>query len=71
VSDLIEAPFKSGKVRSLPYDTLVAVVPPWNEAMLVYDLNLRLTREPATTNAPDQGYPTVRNVRRVPLLSLE
>jgi hypothetical protein len=29
--------------------------------------NLRLTREPATTNAPDQGYPTVRNLRRVPL----
>lgn len=65
--DLVERPFLAGTARALPYDTVVAVVPPFQDALLVYDLNLRLTREPATTNAPDQGYPTVRNVRRVPL----
>jgi predicted amidohydrolase len=67
VADLVEPVFKTGDARSLPYDTLVAVVPPFQEAMLIYDLNLRLVREPAATNAPDQGYPVVRNVRRVPL----
>lgn len=67
IEDLVEPVFKTGKVRSLPYDTLVAVIPPFQEAMLIYDLNLRLVREPAATNAPDQGYPVVRNVRRVQL----
>jgi predicted amidohydrolase len=67
ILDLLGPPFTSGSTRTLPYDSLVAVVPPFQAAVLVYDLNLRLTREPATTNAPDQGYPTVRNVRRVPL----
>jgi hypothetical protein len=67
VADLVEPVFKTGDARSLPYDTLVAVVPPFQEAMLVYDVNLRMLREPAATNAPDQGYPVVRNVRRVPL----
>lgn len=67
VADLVEPVFKTGGVRSLPYDTLVAVVPPFREEMLIYDVNLRLLREPASTNAPDQGYPVVRNVRRVPL----
>ncbi|QWV98954.1 hypothetical protein KP003_06815 [Geomonas nitrogeniifigens] len=59
--------FVSGGKRSVPYDTLVAVIPPLEEALLVYDLNLRLLREPANTNAPDQGYPSIRNVRYVPL----
>jgi predicted amidohydrolase len=67
IVDLLGPPFTAGPARALPYDSLVAVVPPFQGAVLVYDLNLRLTREPATTNAPDQGYPTVRNVRRVPL----
>jgi hypothetical protein len=67
VTDLVESVFKTGDVRSLPYDTLVAVVPPFQEGVLIYDVNLRLLREPAATNAPDQGYPVVRNVRRVPL----
>jgi hypothetical protein len=67
VSDLIEPAFKTGDTRSIPYNSLVAVIPVAQEAMLVYDLNLRLNREPFATNAPDQGYPVVRNVRRVPL----
>ena len=67
LSDLVAPAFKTGGVRSLPYDTLVATVPPLEEAMLIYDVNLRLLREPAVTNAPDQGYPVVRNVRRLPL----
>jgi predicted amidohydrolase len=67
IIDLLGPPFTAGPARTLPYDSLVASVPPFQNAMLVYDLNLRLSREPATTNSPDQGYPTVRNVRRVPL----
>lgn len=65
ILDLVERPFLAGAVRALPYDAVVAVVPPFQEALLVYELNLRMSREPATTNAPDQGYPTVRNARRV------
>jgi predicted amidohydrolase len=67
VADLVEPAFKDNGVRMLPYDTLVATVPPFQEGMLIYDVNLRLLREPAATNAPDQGYPVVRNVRRIPL----
>jgi len=67
VSDMVAPVFKNGNARSLPYDNLIAVVSPFKEAMLIYDLNLRLLREPAATNAPDQGYPVVRNVRQVPL----
>jgi len=67
IVDLLGPPFISGSTRTLPYDALVAVIPPFQASVLVYDLNLRLTREPATTNAPDQGYPTVRNVRRIAL----
>jgi hypothetical protein len=67
LADLVEPVFKTGDDRSLPYDTLVAVVPPFQEGMLIYDVNLRLLREPAATNAPDQGYPVVRNVRRLPV----
>ena len=67
VFDLLAPPFMSGPVRALPYDALAAVIPPFQSAVLIYDLNLRLAREPATTNAPDQGYPAIRNLRRVPL----
>lgn len=53
--------------RSIPYDTMLANLPPFEEAMLVYELNLRLKREPAVANAPDEGYPTVRGLRKIPL----
>lgn len=55
------------KIRLLPYDHLVATITAFEEAMLIYDLNLNLTREPITTNAPDQGYPTIKNVQKEPL----
>lgn len=52
---------------SLPYDHLVGDVGAFQEGLLTYELNLRMTREPATTNAPDQGYPTIRDIHVVPL----
>jgi hypothetical protein len=59
--------FLTGNNRSVPYDSIVADVPPLNESLLVYELNLRLLREPAATNAPDQGYPPIRSIHRVQL----
>jgi predicted amidohydrolase len=53
--------------RMLAYDDLVADPGAFFEGLIVYDLNLRLPREPLSTNAPDQGYPTVRDIRYVPL----
>ena len=35
--------------------------------MLIYDLNLRVIRTPAENNAPDQGYPTLKNLEVLPL----
>jgi predicted amidohydrolase len=69
VRDLVGEPFKDpgdGR-RSVPYDSLLANLSGGEEAMLVYELNLRLAAEPANPNAPDQGYPTVRELRVVPL----
>ncbi len=65
--DLIETPFKRNGLRDLPYDSLAAHIPAGQEGLLVYELNLRLLREPSGTNAPDQGYPAIRALRRVPL----
>lgn len=53
--------------RGIPYDAILAHIPPFEEAMLIYELNLRMKREPAVTNAPDEGYPTVRGLRKIPL----
>ena len=63
----LPASFLSSGKRSIPFDSLVADIPPLKEGLLVYDLNLRLLREPSSTNTPDQGYPTIRNVRTIPL----
>lgn len=46
-----------------PYDAMIANVPIYREAVLTYELNIRMKQEPLITNAPDQGYPTIRNVR--------
>lgn len=35
---------------------------PETEGVLVSELNLRMTRAPKETNAPDQGYPMVGNL---------
>ncbi|SHO55199.1 hypothetical protein [Vibrio quintilis] len=66
IKGLIEPQFMQNKDRRhTAYDRLAGVVPALKEGMLIYDLNLRLIREPLSTNAPDQGYPPVRNLRRI------
>ena len=49
------------------YQNLIYNLEPGIEAMLVYELNLRVIRLPKITQAPDQGYPLVRNVEVIPL----
>lgn len=49
------------------YKNLVYNLDPGIESMLVYELNLRVIRLPDTTQAPDQGYPLVRNIEVVKL----
>jgi len=44
------------------YNMLVRDVMPGDQRLLLFELNLRLARTPADTNAPDQGYPCVRDV---------
>jgi predicted amidohydrolase len=59
---------ESGRInckRHPAYEMLIANIPPDKEGILLYDLNLRLIRTPNETNAPDQGYPTVRNIRMI------
>jgi hypothetical protein len=53
--------------RHPAYEMLIAHIPPGKEGVLIYDLNLRLIRTPSETNAPDQGYPTIRNIRTIPI----
>ena len=53
---------------SLPYSNVVADVGAFREGLLVYELNMLLKREPNATNAPDQGYPTIRGVKIVDLV---
>ncbi len=56
---------KEVKTRRIPYDHLVGVLPAFQEGMLEYELNIRLKREPLSTNAPDQGYPPIRDLHIV------
>jgi predicted amidohydrolase len=49
--------------KQLAYNYLVADTGTFRERALVYDLNMRQPRLPADTAAPDQGYPTIRNVK--------
>ncbi len=67
IGDLIGDQFKvqPGGQRSVPYDTMLAGIPFSEEAMLVYELNMRMKQEPLATNAPDQGYPPVRGLRKI------
>jgi predicted amidohydrolase len=51
--------------RPIWLDHLVGDLPPGYEGMLLYDINLRLKRIPNTTNAPDQGYPPIKNLGRI------
>lgn len=50
-----------------PYKSMLGIVPPEMEGALIYDLNLRVVRTPRENNAPDQGYPTVKNIKVVPI----
>ncbi len=49
--------------KQLAYNYLIADTGTFRERALVYDLNMRLPRLSADTTAPDQGYPTIRNVK--------
>lgn len=49
------------------YKSLLGIIPPEVEGALIYDLNLRVIRTPRENNAPDQGYPTVKNIKVVKL----
>lgn len=49
------------------YNALLGHITPQMEGILIYDINLRLIRPTLQTNAPDQGYPSVKNIRTIPL----
>jgi predicted amidohydrolase len=61
--------YKNYNKKSLQpaYRTLLSHVNPEKEGILNYEINLRLIRTPAQTNAPDQGYPTIRNINIIDL----
>ena len=64
----IDASSKDKNPPLLPsYQNLISTVEPGVEAMMTYELNLRVTRLPKVTQAPDQGYPTIRNIEIIPL----
>ncbi len=44
------------------YKSMLGLVNPGEEALLLYDINLRVIRAPEENNAPDQGYPTIKNI---------
>jgi len=44
------------------YKSLLGIISPEIEGVLIYDLNLRVIRTPQVNNAPDQGYPTIKNI---------
>lgn len=68
VAALPETLLARGEERPhVAFDTVVADLGFRQRAMLIYDLNLHLTRVPLITNAPDQGYPPVRNLRVIAL----
>jgi predicted amidohydrolase len=64
---LVQSPNGKQKERLVPYDTVVGALGALDEAVLVYDLNMFLVREPLATNAPDQGYPPLRGLKIVRL----
>lgn len=46
----------------LAYNQMVADAGTFAERVLTYEANMWMTRAPDSTNAPDQGYPTIRNI---------
>lgn len=51
----------------LAYNQMVGDAGTFAERALTYELNMWMTRAPDATNAPDQGYPTIRNLEVVDL----
>ncbi len=68
-TELISECFKDSQSDELhqSYSTLISQIDPDIEGMLIIDLNLSTVRPPKRTNAPDQGYPTVRNLKIISL----
>ncbi len=66
---LISKCFKDYKTKELhpAYSTLISQINPDIEGMIIVDLNLSTVRPPKRTNAPDQGYPTIRNLQTISL----
>lgn len=59
--------FRTAKSNADGYENLVAVSEPAKCEALIYELNLRVVNVPHQTNAPDQGYPTIRNIEHIPI----
>ncbi|MGL4852386.1 MAG: nitrilase-related carbon-nitrogen hydrolase [Phocaeicola sp.] len=51
-----------GTMLQPAYKNMLALIPPEIEGVLIYDLNLRMIRTPMESNAPDQGYPSIKNI---------
>ena len=50
------------------YSTLISQIDPDTEGIIIIDLNLSTVRPPKTVNAPDQGYPTIKNLKIIKLV---
>lgn len=69
VTDSIE---KEGKQKPViqthpAYKSMLGIINPGEESLLMYDINLRVIRTPQENNAPDQGYPTIKNIQKIDL----
>ena len=62
-----EVPRDPDDRRQLAYDYMVADTGAFGAKMLLYDLNMWFDRVAYDTTAPDQGYPTIRNIKIVDL----
>ena len=52
------------------YKSMLGVIDPGKEALILYDINLRVIRAPEENNAPDQGYPTIKNIEIIDIKNL-
>lgn len=58
---------KTKTVLQPAYKALLSQISPEVEGVLNYEINLRLIRTPSETNAPDQGYPSIKNLNIIKL----
>ncbi|MDR0971622.1 MAG: hypothetical protein LBM25_04475 [Bacteroidales bacterium] len=58
---------EDGKTLQPAYKYMLGIINPEIEGLLVYDINLRIIRTAFEANAPDQGYPTIKNLEVVKL----